>query len=96
MQASLARAYARYGEACTCTPPGGSEVSCRAIISFGAGEEEDGADDYGMVGIARVQVADMATIPAGTTLEANSVIYEITYGEPSACGTEWICEIGKR
>lgn len=69
------------------------EVS--VLISYGAGDEADGADDLDAVARIRVRVSDVATMEHGAQFFIGTELWQVTGARKSADGLEWIVEASR-
>jgi hypothetical protein len=101
MIADLADFYENSGFASTVTHTTVARVSksVLSLIKYGQSDSYQGADDYGVDAVARIQAQGtdgLAVVAAGETLTIGTGTWVIIDARKAASGLEWVCSISKK
>lgn len=73
----------------------GASTSAKAIFTAGEGDGYKGADKFDHNAVMRVRVSEIAAINSGEQITRGTETWEITDGEKSADGLEWIVGVSR-
>jgi hypothetical protein len=87
-----------FAESVVYTPHEGAPKTIPALISYGSGEEGQGADRYGVRATVRIKAGDVAepNTRGRDALTVGTVEWTIIGAERSASGLEWILQVNRK